>query len=369
MRRRLLLAGMAACLALAGTDGTLAFRDNGRFWTTSAITMHLQLGASGALINGCANWGCAAEGAMRDWNLYLNRAQFTVVRDSGATTADGNFTNNVFFDRAYFGTAFDPDTLAITLQTFIGTRMVETDMVFNTAFNWNAYDGPLRRASAGGPLQDFQRVMLHELGHVLGLGHPDEYGQNVSAIMNSRISDNDSLQFDDILGAYALYLGTISGAALPFPPRNETLAFRTELEAKYRNGLRRPVGATFADPEGSVVWTQEFLRYRMSACRSDQAIARIGLQIAGAGVQPVCGTAPAGTAFPPRNETLAFRQALEELYATGLNRLPTPTAVDVEGDVVWIQEYIRYRLSSCSHAQATDRVMRQIDGFGVQPTC
>ena len=137
----------------------------------------------------------------------------------------------------------------------------------------------------------------------------------------------------------------------------------------YRNDLRRPVGATFADPEGSVVWTQEFLRYRMSACRPDQSTARILLQIEGFNVQPVCGVAPATVNFPPRNETLSFRLDLEDIYRLGLGRLPTPTAVDVEGDVVWITEYLRYRLNRCSHTQATDRVLQQIVGLGIQPTC
>ena len=47
-------------------------------------------------------------------------------------------------------------------------------------------------------------LLLHELGHVVGLDHPDEYGQNVAAVMNSRIV-HDSLQQDDIDGIQALY--------------------------------------------------------------------------------------------------------------------------------------------------------------------
>ncbi len=47
-------------------------------------------------------------------------------------------------------------------------------------------------------------LLLHELGHIVGLDHPDEYGQNVVAIMNSRIL-YASLQPDDIAGIRAIH--------------------------------------------------------------------------------------------------------------------------------------------------------------------
>ena len=79
-------------------------------------------------------------------------------------------------------------------------EVVDSDVVFNTNFDWNAYAGPQRRGAF-----DFHRVALHEFGHVLGLDHPDEHGQVVSAIMNSRADDNDRLQADDIAGIRAIY--------------------------------------------------------------------------------------------------------------------------------------------------------------------
>src|ERR1700730_2479841 len=48
--------------------------------------------------------------------------------------------------------------------------------------------------------------------------------------------------------------------AVSFPPRNETFLFRQDLEAKYRDGLRRSSSQTFVDLEGDIVWTQEYLR-------------------------------------------------------------------------------------------------------------
>lgn len=73
--------------------------------------------------------------------------------------------------------------------------------------------------------------------------------------------------------------------------------------------------------------------------------------------------------FPPRNEVLAFRLALEDLYRDSLRRQPTPTYVDAEGAVVWIQEYLRYRVNRCPHAEAVSRVLDQIDRIRTAAVC
>lgn len=344
---------------------------SGSTWPSGPVVMHLQLGGSGGdLINGCADWGCAAEDQLATWNYYLDRVEFRVVRDSAVPKRDGDGVNSVFWGTEVYGEPFDEGTLAITVRWFRSGTTTSADVVFNEGERWNAYPGPQRRAASGGTLYDFSRVAMHEFGHVLGMGHPDEHGQFVDAIMNSRVSDRDTLAWDDIQAAYALYGANAAGAAVPFPPRNETFDFRAQLEAKYRNSLRRPLQASYADVEGSVVWTSEYLRYRLNTCTHGAAIARVGLQIAGLGVQPVCGAGSlTNIVFPPRNEPLGFRQELEEVYRDVLGRDAVLTAVDVEGDVVWITEYLRYRLSRCGHAAAVEKVMLQIDGRGVQPPC
>jgi hypothetical protein len=123
----------------------------------------------------------------------------------------------VFFAGNVFGDAFGSSTLATTLRTYQGSTIVETDVVFNNARSWNSYRGQLRDAQSGGQLDDFHRVAIHEFGHVLGLDHPDEANQNVTAIMNAYESDIDALQADDIKGGQYLYGGP-APTATPTPP-------------------------------------------------------------------------------------------------------------------------------------------------------
>jgi hypothetical protein len=154
-----------------------------------------------------------------------------------------------------------------------------------------------------------------------------------------------------------------------FPPRNEPFLFRTNLENKYRDDLRRNTTTSFVDIEGTVVWTQEYVRYRLNQCGHSEAVARVLRQIDGFGVDPVCGSVST-MAFPPRNEPLDFRAQLEQKYRDGLRRGPSVTFVDVEGDIVWTLEYLRYRVSSCGHADAESKVFAQIDDRSrIPPDC
>lgn len=153
-----------------------------------------------------------------------------------------------------------------------------------------------------------------------------------------------------------------------FPPRNEPLLFRTALESLYRDSLRRPAVPTFVDQEGTIVWTQEYLRYRVNLCSHAAAVAAVMNQIDGRGIQATCGSATTAT-FPPRNEPLDFMLQLEAKYRDGLRRAANLSFVDVEGNIVWTQEYLRYRVSGCGHDSSQQRVFDQIAGRGIGVDC
>jgi hypothetical protein len=353
---------------------------NGPSWPSGTVPIQLQLGSSPALSDGCADWSCSAAGAVDGWNLFMGRVQLRAIANSPHANGERNGRNDVFFANEMYGRAFGHDTLALTTWWFRGNDLVEADIAFNQGKRWDSYRGTTKP----GLVYDLRRVAQHELGHVLGLGHPDDHGQDVVALMNSRIGDLDSLTGDDISGIQAIYGappgdpggsggagGGTTGATINFPPRNETYEFRNWLESKYSTTLGRPAGLSYSDVEGSVVWVQEYLRYRLNLCSHEQSVERVRIQIAGGGVPGVCGT-PASTsviAFPPRDQTYGFRLQLEDFYRVDLARAAVKTSVDAEGDVVWIQEYLRYRLNGCTHAQSIDRVTEQIEGRGVPPVC
>ena len=166
--------------------------------------MHLQLTHfSSALQDGSASWNASATDALNIWNQYVETVQFVAAEPSGSSGSDG--TNEVLFSGTVYGDSWPTNALAVTLRiSSQGSVFTETDVLFNGNLKWNSYRGPLQR-SVSGSTYDFHRVALHEFGHVLGLDHPDQQGQSVTAIMNSIISDLDQLADDDIAGARALY--------------------------------------------------------------------------------------------------------------------------------------------------------------------
>lgn len=227
IRVRFLLRATTSLAFIFAALSARAYNLGGQRWNTTSVVMQLQLGASsGTLIDGSTSWGVSAEDALGLWNNVVTNVKFTVVRDSTAAKADGNRLNNVFFSSTIYGDAWDSRTLAITLSTYNPTTrgFIETDVLFNTAISWNSYRGPLRTASGGGTLQDFHRVALHEFGHALGLDHPDELGQSVSAVMNSTSSNVDALTTDDINGVRAIYDTAAIAPTITTQPTSRSVA-------------------------------------------------------------------------------------------------------------------------------------------------
>ncbi|MBF2760445.1 MAG: matrixin family metalloprotease [Ectothiorhodospiraceae bacterium AqS1] len=160
-------------------------------------------------------WNDVIKSAADQWYRTDARVRINLKSSSvepGCTIGDG--INTVTLGDNYCGREFGEQTLGVAFYRYSPRGIIlESNVVFNTAFSWNSYSGPLRRVSAEVPLIDMHRVAIHEFGHVWGLDHPDEAEQEVVAIMNSKYSSIDRLQQDDIDGIVGIY-----GKADPLGP-------------------------------------------------------------------------------------------------------------------------------------------------------
>lgn len=157
-------------------------------------------------------WSVAMAQAANEWS---EKTAFTFdinpgYRDPCAGRGPGqrpDYVNGADFRSTVCGRAFTGTTLAVAVYftefNILGSAdIVEADIIFNSNLSFDVYDGPQRPGSQG-TIFDFRRIALHELGHVLGLGHEDTQ----PAIMASRIGNLFRLQPDDINGANTLYSG------------------------------------------------------------------------------------------------------------------------------------------------------------------
>ena len=380
---RMVVLSVVCVTLVAIAHSLIAFNLLDRRWPQGQIDVEMQLGPASGLIDGSASWDDCIIAGINEWNTVLVPAGVSVnpILGSTRTPASGDDINSVFFADDFFGTPFGLQTLAVTLSSFFNRdgvdEIVETDIIYNNGVRLNCYRGvtmlgPTPETAA--PVFDARRVGTHEFGHFWGLGHPDDIGQSVDAIMNAADFPGnpiDVLQTDDIQGVLTLYGIAVTG--IPFPPRDQVLVFFLLLEAEYRDFLgRQQNNPGNVNAEGTAVWLPEFLRYFLNDCSAEEATARVLLNIATASTQPVCGVVDSGAiAFPPRNLSLDFLRILDAFYGNELNETAPDSFIDLEGKAVWLEVYLGYRVNGCTHQEATDRVFTQIRSGGtiIPPPC
>ena len=85
MLRPSLRVALSAASALLAAEPLRAFDLLGSSWADGNIVMHLQLGQpAGPLRDGSPDWATVAESALAEWNQFIARSKFAVVRTDRA---------------------------------------------------------------------------------------------------------------------------------------------------------------------------------------------------------------------------------------------------------------------------------------------
>ena len=190
-------------------------------WPAGSVPIRIMLGSTPNLSDG-SSYNTSAQAAIDLWNANLGSIQLQATQAATGSATNNNRTNELAFASDVYGKAFGDNVLAVTTGYSAGNERTESDTLFNTKYTWDSYRG----ATQSGKV-DLRRVALHELGHNLGLDHPDQTTptpQSVSAIMNSRIGALDTLTTDDITGVQSLY-------GPPGVPANNNFASATPIDA------------------------------------------------------------------------------------------------------------------------------------------
>ncbi|MBV1870577.1 MAG: matrixin family metalloprotease [Gammaproteobacteria bacterium] len=202
-------------------------------WEANQVSVSLNLDSAGAPAklagpNPFGAWNEDALGSMESWSSVATwfsweHDSFNNEGDtcSAGTAEDG--VNHVVWSTQHCGASWGDDILAMTqinyelsrLDGAVSAKIVDIHIHLNSLKKWGAYDGPLVFDQSSQPIYDVKRVLLHELGHGLGLTHPDDNNQNVAAIMHSTETDTFLLTGDDIDGVNTLYPNETIGVASP----------------------------------------------------------------------------------------------------------------------------------------------------------
>ncbi len=205
--------GLSLVLALLSLSA-YSFSVNGSKWPGG--TTHLHVGIPRLSASGKA-WSEALRRAALEWNdkTPFEFTLFSTYRDpcngyrasstsSGFPAGTGDDVNGADFTSTVCGNEYGTSVLAVTLVYTESNQLgafdiTEADIVFNSNSRFDIYDGPFDGTRG----TDFTRVALHELGHVIGMGHEP----SASSIMRASIGNLYTLQPDDIAGATTLYQG------------------------------------------------------------------------------------------------------------------------------------------------------------------
>lgn len=184
----------------AGRTYDMGFSTDGRKWPSSAQPVAFRVNEN---CPDMSSEGAQVQAAMATWNAAGSRFRMTYAGASSvaAYPPPGDRVNEI-----HWSSAPEEGFLAINYRWYGGLTVYESDIVLNDNYTW--------AASATGSAWDVQTVVLHEMGHTVGL--LDQY-PNLTRVMGAGVWGQNKrvLTQDEIDGAIFLYGADVPPPAAP----------------------------------------------------------------------------------------------------------------------------------------------------------
>ena len=189
---------IATVLVVASAHPAMAYTllSPRRIWKTTPVTVAVY-NVGNSTINDSDNGVSAVAGAIKAWGI-VNGTTTSTAAKRGTAPATITLNNN--------GKVCTGSCLAATLTGYYHTEgaltfIDDADIYTNTRYSYTSS----KETDGCSGEYDIDGIMVHEVGHVIGLGHSTVSGATMYPSVSSCNFNNRTLEADDLAGKNDLY--------------------------------------------------------------------------------------------------------------------------------------------------------------------
>jgi len=195
MKKTTILAlAIAAILVIASAEPTMAYvlLSPRRTWASTPVNVPVY-NVGNSTINDGSGGVVAVSGAIKAWGVVTSSATSqAAVRGQAPATITLNSNGHICTGSC----------LAATLTGYYsGSRINDADVYTNTKYKYTSS----KETDGCSGEYDIDGIMVHEVGHVIGIGHSNVAGSTMYPTVSSCNFNNRTLEADDLAAKNDLY--------------------------------------------------------------------------------------------------------------------------------------------------------------------
>ena len=193
-KKTILALVIATIIVAASADPAMAYvlLSPRRTWASTPINVPVY-NAGNSTINDGSGGVLAVSGAIKVWGV-VSSSTTTTAAVRGKAPATITLNNN--------GKICTGSCLAATLTGYYsGSTITDADIYTNTRYSYTSS----KETDGCSGEYDIDGIMVHEVGHVIGLGHSNVAGATMYPTVSACNFNNRTLEADDLAGKNDLY--------------------------------------------------------------------------------------------------------------------------------------------------------------------